>query len=168
MKSFERLILTRLQKEVSAVTDPLQFAYRKSRGVDDAVLTLLHRVQMHLDKPGNVARLFFVDCSSAFNTVQPHLMGHRLQKLGVNPHLTLWVLFFLIERQQLVRLNGYCSSTKTILTGSPQGSAVSPVLFTLYTNDCKTNKPDLMYLKYSDSTTIVDTSNSLTGPCRLS
>lgn len=51
MKSFERLVLSQLLEEVSSSIDPLQFAYRRSRLVDEAVLTLLHNVQMHLDKP---------------------------------------------------------------------------------------------------------------------
>ncbi len=49
MKSFERLVLSQLQKEEGVHTDPLQFA-DKQRGVDDAVLTLLHGAFTHLEK----------------------------------------------------------------------------------------------------------------------
>lgn len=78
MKSCERLILTKLQVEVSATSDQQQFAYRRDRRVDDAVLTLLHQVYMHLEKLGSLARLVFIDVSCTFNTVQPHLMGSKL------------------------------------------------------------------------------------------
>ena len=54
--------------------DPLQFAYKQHRGVDDAILTLLHSAYTHLEKK-SLIRMVFVDFSSAFNTVQPHLMG---------------------------------------------------------------------------------------------
>ncbi|KAK7882241.1 hypothetical protein WMY93_028415 [Mugilogobius chulae] len=37
----------------------------------------------------------------AFNTVQPHLVGQKLQRMNVNPHLILWVLSFLSEREQV-------------------------------------------------------------------
>ena len=76
MKGFERLILTQLQAEVSKYADPLQFALRH-RGVDDAALTLLHGAYTHLEKPKSFLRLVFIDFSSAFNTVQPHLMGQK-------------------------------------------------------------------------------------------
>lgn len=77
---------------MSGSTEPLQFAYQKDRGVYEAVLTLLHNVHMHVEKPANFARLVFIVFSSAFNTMQPHLLGHKLQKLGVSPHLIAWVL----------------------------------------------------------------------------
>lgn len=52
-------------------SDPFHFVYRQHRGVNDAVLKLLHGVYIHLEKPKSFVRLVFVD----FNTVQPHLMG---------------------------------------------------------------------------------------------
>ena len=51
MKGFERLIITQLQAEVSKYTDPLQFAYKRHRWVDDGTLTLLHGAYTHLEKP---------------------------------------------------------------------------------------------------------------------
>jgi len=77
--------------------DPLQFAYKQHRGVDDAILTLLHGTYSHLEKPRSFIRLFFVDFSSAFNTVQPHLMGQKVLLMDVNPHLILWILSFLTD-----------------------------------------------------------------------
>ena len=161
MKGFERLVLSQLQEEVSLHVDPLQFAYKRHRGVDDAILTLLHGTYSHLEKPKSFIRLVFVDFSSAFNTVQPHLMGKKLLQMDVNPHLILWILSFLTNRHQRVRVNGHLSSSKTVSTGSPQGSVISPVLYTLYTNDCRSNNPGIIYTKYSDDTVIMDTTNSL-------
>lgn len=160
MKGFERLILSQLQEEVSMHTDPLQFAYKQHRGVDDAVLTLLHATHTHLEKPRSLVRLVFVDFSSAFNTVQPHLMGQKLLQMDVNPHLIIWILSFLSDRCQRVRVNGHLSTSRSLSTGAPQGSVISPVLYTLYTNDCRSNNPDITYIKYSDDTVIIDTTNS--------
>ena len=58
--------------------DPFQFAYKSHRGVDDAVLTLLHKAFLHLDKPGSFIRVLFVNFSSAFSTIQPHLLAEEL------------------------------------------------------------------------------------------
>ncbi|KAJ8383178.1 hypothetical protein SKAU_G00039560 [Synaphobranchus kaupii] len=69
-------------------------------------------------------------------------------------------MFFLTDRPQWVRYKGHCSTTKTISTGSPQGSVVTPVLFTLYQDDCQSNCPEITFIKYSDDTVIVDSSNS--------
>ena len=43
--------------------DPLQFAYRVGRGVDNAKLFLLDRLNGHLDRPQSHARILFADFS---------------------------------------------------------------------------------------------------------
>ena len=52
------------------------------------------------------------------------------------------------------------SGERFISTGLPQGCILSPVLFTLYTNDC-TGTENTIFIKYSDDTAIVDWSNSI-------
>ena len=47
------------------------------------------------------------------------------------------------------------SGERSISTGVPQGCVLSPVLFTLYTNDC-TGTENTIFIKYSDDTAIVD------------
>ena len=48
---------------------------------------------------------------------------------------------FLTDRPQFVRFmvnsNTYFSSNKVINVGSPQGTCISPALFTIYTDDCR-------------------------------
>ncbi|XP_024116651.2 protein NLRC3-like [Oryzias melastigma] len=43
--------MAQLQADVGVNSDQLQFAYRPHRGVDDAILTLLHGTISHLEKP---------------------------------------------------------------------------------------------------------------------
>ncbi len=73
MKSFERLVLAHLKDFTGPLLDPLQFAYRANRSVDDAVNMGLHYILQHLDKPGTYARILFVDFSSTFNTISQEL-----------------------------------------------------------------------------------------------
>ncbi len=70
MKSFEKLVLAYLKDITGPLLDPLQFAYRANRSVDDAVNMGLHFILQHLDRPGTYVRtsvILFVDLSSAFN-----------------------------------------------------------------------------------------------------
>ncbi|XP_035772237.1 GTPase IMAP family member 8-like [Neolamprologus brichardi] len=57
MKSFERLFLSYLKTLTAPLLDPLQFAYRANRPVDDAINMALHFVLQHLDSPGTYARI---------------------------------------------------------------------------------------------------------------
>ncbi|TWW55977.1 hypothetical protein D4764_09G0010270 [Takifugu flavidus] len=96
MKTLERLILDHLRPLVSSFMDPLQFAYQPSIGVDDAVIYLLHTSLTHLEKAGSTC-------------IQHHpaqAAGDKLEVAGVDHHLTTWILDYLTQRPQFVRVKG--------------------------------------------------------------
>ncbi|KAL0186387.1 hypothetical protein M9458_018057, partial [Cirrhinus mrigala] len=66
-----------------------------------------------------------------------------------------WITSFLTDRQQLVKLGKFSSSTRTISTGTPQGCVLSPLLFFLYTNDCTSKDPSVKLLKFVVDTTVI-------------
>ncbi len=121
MKSLERLVLAYLKDITRPLMDPLQFAYRANRYVDDAVNMGLHYILQHHDKPGNYARILFVDFSSAFNTIMPNLLSDNLTQLSVPTSTCQWINSSLTDRQQLVKLGKLTFRTLTISTGAPQG-----------------------------------------------
>ena len=100
-------------------------------------------------------RILFIDFSSAFNAIYPHLLASKPLKLDVNPRLILWIVDFLVNHSQTVRHQAVLSSFCFICTGFPQGTVLSPILFTLYTNVYTGTN-----IKYSDDSAIEDLSNS--------
>ncbi len=94
----------------------------------------LHFILQHLDRPGTYVRILFVDFSSAFNIIIPDTLQNKLTQLSVPTSVCQWINSFLIDRQQLVKLGKFSSSTRTISTGAPQGCVLSPLLFSLYMN----------------------------------
>ncbi len=155
MKSFEKLVLAHLKDITGPLLDHLQFAYIANRSVDDAVNMGLHYVLQHLDRPGAYVRILFVDFSSAFNTIIPNRLLPKLTQLSVPTSVCQWINSFLTDRQQLVRLGKFSSSTRTISTGAPQGCVLSPLLFSLYTNDCTSKDPSVKLLKFANDTTLI-------------
>ncbi|KAL0169001.1 hypothetical protein M9458_037223, partial [Cirrhinus mrigala] len=155
MKSLKKLVLAYLKDITGPLLDPLQFAYRASRSVDDAVNMGLHFILQHLDRPGTYVRILFVDFSSAFNTIIPTLLQTKLNHLSVPNSISQWITSFLIDRQQLVRMGTLMSSSRTTNTGAPQGCVLSPLLFSLYTNDCTSKDPSVKLLKFADDTTLI-------------
>lgn len=110
MKSLEKLVKTSLMDSVQERLDLLQFAYRPSRGVEDATGTLLNLVFKHLEGAKSLVRLLFVDFSSAFNCIQPHVLASKLLNcFNIDPGLVSWLMDFLTNRSQRVRVNGTLS-----------------------------------------------------------
>ncbi|KAK3552173.1 hypothetical protein QTP86_005107 [Hemibagrus guttatus] len=93
--------------------------------------------------------------SSAFNTIIPTLLQTKLTQLSVPSSICQWITSFLTDRQQLVKLGKFTSYSRTTSTGAPQCCVLSPLLFSLYTNDCTSTDPSVKLLKFSDDTTVI-------------
>jgi len=154
-KCMERVVCNQLTASVADRMDPLQFAYRVGRGVDDATATLLDIIFSQLDKAKTFTRVLFMDFSSAFNTLQPHLLISRLLDLQVSPGIVLWVRAFLCDRPQRVSVGGCLSEELVLNTGAPQGCVLSPVLFSIYTNELTCNTSVLTLIKFADDMALV-------------
>ncbi|KAF7649270.1 hypothetical protein LDENG_00144230 [Lucifuga dentata] len=90
-----------------------------------------------------------LDFSSAFNSMKTHILLKRLINLGVDDGLTLWIKGFLSFRPQRVHVNGTMSDLLTVSTGCSQGCVLSPVLFSLFTNDFMINEQRFSLFKYA-------------------
>ena len=158
VKCLERLILTIILPKVTQFQDPCQFAYKSKRSVDDAILIFVDNIYKHIEVSKTFCRIMFIDFSSAFNTIQPRMLVEKLMIRNVNKHICAWIFDFLTNRPQFVRLlannETYFSETSILSTGAPQGTCISPALFTIYTDDCKSSYENVNILKFADDTAI--------------
>ena len=88
--------------------------------------------------------------------------------MNVPKLIALWILEFLTNMPQFVTLktaqNSNRSQTIITNTGAPQGTVLAPILFSIYTNDCKSEFENIPILKYADDTAIqalIKTQNDL-------
>ncbi|KAK0140530.1 putative RNA-directed DNA polymerase from transposon BS [Merluccius polli] len=149
--------LSALKDITNPFLDPLQFAYRANRSVDDAVNLALHYILQHLDSAGTYARILCVDFSSAFNTIIPALLQEKLSQLSVPDSTCRWITDFLSDRKQRVKLGNHVSDSQSISTGSPQGCVLSPLYpLSLYMNtSCTSSHQSVKLLKFADDTTLI-------------
>lgn len=154
-KTMERVLVDMMTSQVTSVLDPLQFAYRSDRGTDDAVLVLLDSISKQVALPKGQARVLFVDFSAAFNSMKLHILLQRLANINIDKGLILWIRDFLSCRPQRVHINGMLSGVQTISTGCPQGSVLSPLLFSLFTNEFSINFSNFKLIKYADDMALV-------------
>lgn len=155
MQCFERVVLCQLRKQVASFLDPLQFAYREGVSVDDALLYMLHTIYQHLEKTGSSVRIMFFDFSSAFNTLQPHILASKLLDFKLHSRTVAWILDYLLNRPPFVRLGDKCSDVILTKTGAPQGTVLSPFLFTLYTSDSRHSSASCHLQKCSNDTALL-------------
>lgn len=139
MKSFEHIILKHLKPVTSPLKDPHQFAYKANPSVEDTVNLEIHHTLNHLESANTYTRILFMDFSSAFNTIKPAILLDTLLNMEINPCICHWILSFLHNRQQRVKINNIISSPLSLSTGTPQGCFLSPWLFSIYTNQLKTH-----------------------------
>ena len=130
------MVLAHLKTKLSPTLDPYQFAYRQNRSTENGITTVLHPALYHLNLCYTYVRLLFIDFSSAFNSIIPSKLINKLRVLCINPLLRNWILDFLTNRPQHVRLDKLVSQTLILNTGLPQGCVLSPLLYSLFTHDC--------------------------------
>ncbi len=97
MKSFKRLMLAHLKDITGPLLNPLQFAYRANRSVDNAVHMGLQYILQHLDPPWTYARILSVDF------IIPDILCSKLIQLTVPAPTCQRITDFLTDRRQNVR-----------------------------------------------------------------
>lgn len=125
------MVLSHLKEVVPIGFDCHQFAYRANRCTDDAVILVLHKILSHLENKNLYARALFVDCSSAFNTVIPSVLVDKLLGIGFDIPMCNWLLDFLTDRPQSVKIGSVASSERVLNVGAPQGCVFKPVFIFL-------------------------------------
>ena len=65
-----------------------------------------------------------------------------------------WMVSYLKDRKQYAEVNGWCSQTKSVTYGAPQGSLLGPRFFTYYINDLSDSVTEVNLELYADDTTL--------------
>ena len=78
---------------------------------------------------------FFADYSKGFDMIDHSVLIEELRNMHVHPDLVNWIIAFLCNRTQAVRIENIISEWKTPKGGIPQGTKLGVILFTIMTNN---------------------------------
>lgn len=85
-------------------------------------------------KKETIVAVYF-DMEKAYDMMWKKGLLVKLFQLGIKRRILQWVKNFLPDRKIKVRINGVFSNEYEVEIGTPQGSIVSPLLFTVLMND---------------------------------
>jgi hypothetical protein len=110
-----------------------QSGFRKYRSTQDNIFRIIESCKKGLQKNEKAGIVLF-DIEKAFDKAPHRGILEALHKLRCPNLLGLWLSVFLKERKFVVELNDKLSCEKNIKAGVPQGSPLSPLLFSLFIN----------------------------------
>ena len=127
-RPFEKLVYrTHVKYIIEKNLSPTQFAYREGGSCTNALISNQHPICKHLDdRSCSAVRIFTMDFSKAFDSVNHNPLSGKLKQLSLNPYIVNWYQSFLHGRQQRVSSGDYQCAWKAINKGTTQGSVAGP------------------------------------------
>ena len=114
----------------------------------------------HLDSQNKRICICFLDFSKAFDRIGYNILIDKLINLGVRRSLIPWIINFLTNRRQRVRIGRSLCNWLAVTAGVPQRTKLGLILFLVMVNDLKISSPDTKMWKFIDDRTV---SEHLTG-----
>lgn len=136
-----------------------QLGFRNNMGTEEAINNLHIKISTYLDENKKCLAIF-QDLSKAFDLVNHQKLIGKIERAGCEGKVLSWVTSYLENRKQRVRIGTTESEILTLKGGTPQGSALSPLLFLIYINDLTEINIEGEIISYADDTVIIEKGDS--------
>ena len=149
------VVLRYVGPAVLQIIDPNQYGGIPRSSTLYALISMVHNWSQATDATGAAVRVVLFDYRKAFDLIDHNLLARKIEALDMPRWVRVWVLDFLSDRKQRVKLSSDCRSEWGLVpAGVPQGTKLGPWLFLLMINDLEV---DALTWKYVDDTTIAQT-----------
>ena len=134
-KVLERVVYESLFAHVRPVLSDHQHGFMPHRSCVTNLATMLDEAWKNISL-GLQTDVIYTDYSAAFQSVNHDLLLHKLSKsFKISGRAFNWLQSYFTDREQRVVLNGKCSAWSSVPSGTPEGSILSPLLFSCFIND---------------------------------
>lgn len=154
-KIFEKLILNRILRHAEAnnIIPPEQFGFRTQHSTTHQTKRIASIIKTNKRLRQSTGLILF-DIEKAFDSVWHDGLVHKLVSYNFPTHICKCINSFLSNRTYQVSIDGHLSNSKPIPAGVPQGSVLSPLLYTIFTSDYKAPR-NVQVAYYADDTAII-------------
>ena len=137
------------------VIDPNQFGGIPKSSTLHVLVSMLNNWTQATDGSGAAVRVVLFDYRKAFDFIAHNLLVRKVFNLVIPRGMALWVVDFLKQRYQRVKVSSDCySEWEPVPADLPQGIKLGLWLFILMINDLRVS--DVHGWKYVDDTTIAE------------
>lgn len=140
-KLFEKVIHRRIMSFVTEndILNAEQFGFRPQHSTSHQVLRVTNHIKRNRSQKKSTGMVLF-DIEKAFDSVWHDGLTFKLAKKNFPPYLVRMVREFMADRNFEVHVFGSRSTPRPIPAGVPQGSILSPILYSIYVSDLKLDR----------------------------
>ena len=133
-----------------------QHGFRHNRGTHTALATLHEYISLaHAQR--HKINIIQRDVTKAFDKVWHLGLKYKLLQTDIHPLYIKILSDFITDRQATININTHTGPPFTLQTGVPQGSCLSPTLYSFYTHDTPNPTPKSEHIIYADDITQIVT-----------
>ena len=153
-KVMESLLLPTVNKYLLPAQD--QHGFRREHSTTSALLQLTTDIAggFNQRKPPDRTFCVAVDLSAAFDTVCHNNLLSKINRSQLPPATARWLSCYMRGRQAKTCFRGVKSTSRKVNTGVPQGSRLSPSLFSFYIADMPRPTDPVKRVCYADDLTV--------------
>lgn len=154
-KILERVVGHQLKEYFMSnqILSPTQSGFRRHHSTSTTLLKVSDDLYRACDL-GKNSCLLLLDYSKAFDTLDHNVLITKLKFFGLSSDSIEFLKSYLLERSQRVVLGSSISEYLPVNRGVPQGSILSPLLFSVYTSDFRKFLKSCSTHQYADDTQI--------------